>query len=349
MSTADAIDFVIPWVDGSDPKWMVEKCLYEDKSVQKAASQQDAANSQCRYRGNNELLKYLFRSVEAFAPWVNKIHFVTCGQKPDWLNENHPKLHLVNHADFIPEKYLPTFNSITIEMNFHRIEGLSERFVFFNDDNYLLQPAKQEFFFRDGNPVLDTNLRYTNVIGYNNWSRLLFNDYCLVNSSFDLNKSIWKHRRKWFNVKELGYKRARRNFVCYLANRTLPVSFYGHLALPHLKTTLEEVWELHGDVMDQTCRNKFRADNQVNQWLLCAWNQAKGCFYPTRADRMGRNVIVNLDYVSWACELIKGQQVPQLCINDSWKNDDSDCCLIELIQAFDSILPSKSQFEKWNV
>lgn len=67
-------------------------------------------------------LKYWFRGVEKYAPWVHKIYFVTCGQKPDWLNENHDKLVLVNHEDYIPHEYLPTFSSHTIELNFHRIK-----------------------------------------------------------------------------------------------------------------------------------------------------------------------------------------------------------------------------------
>jgi hypothetical protein len=59
--------------------------------------------------------------VEKYAPWVNRVFFITCGQCPPWLNRNHPKLRLVDHKDFIPLEYLPTFNSMTIELNLHRI------------------------------------------------------------------------------------------------------------------------------------------------------------------------------------------------------------------------------------
>ncbi len=86
------------------------------------------ANADCRYRDYG-LLRYWFRSVERFAPWVNRMFFVTCGQKPEWLDENNPRLRLVNHADYIPAACLPTFQSNTIELNLHRIPDLSERFV----------------------------------------------------------------------------------------------------------------------------------------------------------------------------------------------------------------------------
>ena len=107
------IDFVIIWVDGSDPEWRAVKNQY----VPKAIGEDD---QEVRYRDWDNL-QYWFRGVEKYTPWVNKIHFVTWGHLPKWLNVNHPKLHIVNHKDYIPEEYLPTFNSHTIEMNLHRI------------------------------------------------------------------------------------------------------------------------------------------------------------------------------------------------------------------------------------
>ena len=111
----ETIDFVIPWVDGEDPQWKAEKAGYEKAWSPKGVALDETvsigdANADCRYR---ELgcLRFWFRGVEQFAPWVNRVFFVTCGQRPSWLNVNHPKLVLVNHRDFIPEKYLPTFCS----------------------------------------------------------------------------------------------------------------------------------------------------------------------------------------------------------------------------------------------
>ena len=74
-------------------------------------------------------MPYWFRAVEKFAPWVRKIHFVTCGHVPAFLNLAHPKLHHVKHEGFLPPEVLPTFSSHAIEMNLHRIPGLAEHFV----------------------------------------------------------------------------------------------------------------------------------------------------------------------------------------------------------------------------
>ena len=59
----------------------------------------------------------------------------------DRLEPDHPKLHIVNHRDFIPEEYLPTFSSHAIELNMHRIPDLAEHFLYFNDDVYLMKPC----------------------------------------------------------------------------------------------------------------------------------------------------------------------------------------------------------------
>ena len=124
----EKIDFVVTWVDMNDPKWKAVFAEYSGKTENEKNSVSDA-----RFRDNG-FLKYWFRGVEKFAPWVRKIHFVTCGQKPDWLDENHPKINLVNHSDFIPEQFLPTYNSVVIERYLHKIPDLSEHFVYFNDD-----------------------------------------------------------------------------------------------------------------------------------------------------------------------------------------------------------------------
>ncbi len=135
------IDFVLLWVDGSDLRWLEEKNRYSDSGGIVSASQ-----SAARYRDWDNL-QYWFRGVEKFAPWVNKIYFITWGHTPSWLNKAHPKLKIVNHRDFIPEEYLPTFNSNAIELNLHRIDGLSEHFVAFNDDMFIIDHVEARDFF----------------------------------------------------------------------------------------------------------------------------------------------------------------------------------------------------------
>ena len=111
------IDVVITWVNGNDPVWQQKQAEY--KGVQKSTESADPA----RYRDWGTL-KYLLRSINQNAPWVRKIFLVTDNQKPEWFVEQ-DKLVIVDHKDFIPEKYLPVFSANPIENNLHRIPGLS--------------------------------------------------------------------------------------------------------------------------------------------------------------------------------------------------------------------------------
>ncbi|CAM9860955.1 unnamed protein product, partial [Phaeothamnion confervicola] len=99
-----------------------------------------------RFRDSNELL-YSLRSLHRYAPWVRRVFLVTNGQLPRWLDAAHPRLTVVTHAEIFPEggsggsgdssygsSVLPVFSSAAIEAHLHRIPGLAEHFVYFNDD-----------------------------------------------------------------------------------------------------------------------------------------------------------------------------------------------------------------------
>lgn len=86
----DKIDFVITWVDDSDEEWQKDRNSY--------LKNDDCDTRVQRFR-NWDLLRYWFRGVEKFAPWVNRIHFITYGHLPKYLNVHHPKLNIVKHSD----------------------------------------------------------------------------------------------------------------------------------------------------------------------------------------------------------------------------------------------------------
>ena len=262
----DKIDFVLTWVDGSDKEWLELKRKYQ-AAASEGKSCDPEANANCRYHDYG-LLKYWFRGVEQFAPWVNRVFFVTCGQKPDWLDESNPKLRLVNHKDYIPAEYLPTFQSRPIELNFHRIKDLSEQFVLFNDDTFLLRPVRPEFFFKKGLPVLPCDLGIPKWLGCSNSSRIVINNCGILKWSLDVNRLIWKHFWKYADVRALGLVRATKNILSFAVNRTYIPGTFGHLPMGHLKSTLNEIWRTNPHVMDTTSRCRFRSDDCVNQWLV---------------------------------------------------------------------------------
>ncbi|MGI5845936.1 MAG: stealth family protein [Alphaproteobacteria bacterium] len=150
MEENKKIDLVYLWVDGNDPKWLAikQKALLDaGKSVHKSALGG-------RFDDNDELL-FSLRSVEKFMPWINHIYIVTKDQTPKWLNINNPKVSIVSQTSIIPKKYPDFFNSAAIEMFLSKIPGLSEKFIYANDDMILGAPVSPDFFFDiKGNPIL---------------------------------------------------------------------------------------------------------------------------------------------------------------------------------------------------
>lgn len=340
----DKIDFVLPWVDGSDGDWQAAKRMYENAAADMPRSDLNA-NADCRYRDYG-LLKYWFRAVERFAPWVGRVFFVTCGQKPEWLDVSNPKLRLVNHDEYIPGEYLPTFHSNTIELNLHRIAELSERFVLFNDDLFLLRPVSPDFFFKKGLPVTACDLGIPSWLGYSNISRIAINNCGALKQSMDVNRLVWKHIWKFVDPLSLGFVRAAKNFAAFSVNRTVIGGTFGHLAQSHLKSTFDEIWRKQPQIMDTTSRRRFRGDDCVNHWLACAWNMVSGRFCPANEKRRGRFIAVNTANLGQICGIIRKRSFPQICLNDSNCGPDLEFCIGEISKALDELLPEKSSFER---
>ncbi|MFT3888586.1 MAG: stealth family protein [Arachnia sp.] len=139
------IDVVYTWVDGSDPRWLEKRARAEAEA--KGLEFHPEATIASRFADHEEL-RYSLRSLEYFAPWVNKIYLVTDDQVPAWLDTDHPKIQLVDHREiFADPANLPTFNSNAIISSLHRIEGLSEHYLFMNDDFFLGRWVTPDRFF----------------------------------------------------------------------------------------------------------------------------------------------------------------------------------------------------------
>lgn len=88
------IDFVVTWVDSNDENWRKEKQYYEEEM-----SINVDLNDNLRYRDWG-FMRYWFRAVEKYAPWVNKVYFITEGHLPEWLNLENEKLVVIKHGKY---------------------------------------------------------------------------------------------------------------------------------------------------------------------------------------------------------------------------------------------------------
>ena len=325
------IDFVVPWVDSNDSAWQAEKAKHSPNKNSDASDK--------RYRDMN-FLPYWFRGVEKFAPWVNKIHFITCGHFPKWLNLNHPKLNFIKHTDYIPQEYLPTFNSHTIIFNVHRIANLAENFVLFNDDMYLLNKVNAGDFFVNNIPC-DQALMRNMTPDSSHFGKILYNNMSVINKHFKKHDVIKKNFFKWFN---LSYG-IRSCFINWQNYRQVKFSdmFNPHLPIAYKKTEFEYVWQIENELLHQTSLHKFRDTEDVTDWLIRYFRVMKGEFKPHPI--IGKLFNMNEDSIAEICYSIKNQKHKQICINDV--EDDVNCEAIEkeIINAFETILPRKSEFE----
>ncbi len=143
------IDAVYLWCNPTDPQFR--------ENLQLRAGGEHTADALLPSRfADHDELRYSLRSLEQYAPWIRTVHIVTAGERPAWLNVNHPKVRMVSHRAIFPEpSHLPCFNAHAIEMHLHRIPELSEHFLAFNDDFFLGRPiSSDEFFTPEGKPIV---------------------------------------------------------------------------------------------------------------------------------------------------------------------------------------------------
>ena len=331
------IDLVVLWVDGSDPDWLAEKKKY-------AGSVENDGNAVYRFRDFG-LMKYWFRAVESFLPWVNRIHFVTWGHLPPFLNVSHPKLNIVRHQDYMPEDCLPCFNSSALEMNLFRIHGLSEHFIFFNDDMFVLRSMeKKDFFTEKGLPCCQfTELPLTHRGNRGLWLMHCLNDISIINQDFSKRQCLRRDFHKYYSIKYDWRDNVRSLAMRYL----FPQIFTGfkifHVATPFCKKTFETIWEKETELLQEVSHHKFRDYTDVNQWLAVWWQMAEGNFYPRRMDT--KSILLNYNNIDQICSWIRNQTFEMLCINDDVEERHYAYIVKRISDAFESVLPDKSSFE----
>ena len=330
---SDKIDFVILWVDGNDEEWQKEKRKYDKEIV-------GEANSKIRYR-DWKTLKYWFRGIEKFTPWVNKVYLVTCGQKPDWINEKCEKLQLISHKDFMPEEALPSFSSSAIEIGINKIKGLSENIVFFNDDTFIVNHMEKDDFFHNGLPRDCFIFNSTSAQKKNNIiEHIVLNDMEVLANYFDKNKVI---KDNFFKIYNFKYGAKMLKSVLLKSWKFFTGVENQHIPLALKKSTMDEVWEKEEKRLLKTQCRKFRSNDDNNIYLFRYWQLFSGKFVPTS---MKKNMCYHLqnNNKTFFDEILKGKY-NMVCINDANEDIDFESVSSDLNKMFEKLLPNKSEFE----
>ncbi len=324
-----SIDLIIPWVDGSDPQWQKAKAKIDANGDQRAI----------RYRDWG-LMRYWFRGVEQCLPWIRHIHFVTFGHLPPWLNLQHPKLRIVYHRDYIPSQYLPCFSSHPIELNFHRIRGLAEQFIYANDDCFFLRPCAPDFFFQNGLPrdaAIQNVLQFHRADGID---RIIANNLECINLHFDKKMLLHRQPQKWLALC-YGKKLAHNLYLMPFRHFTGFEDF--HLPCGYLKNTFETVWKKCPQPLERSCLHPIRSNEDVNQWLFRYWQLAEGSFIPCKPKR-GAFFAIGRDDEDIK-KMLATPSLPMICLSDDEEDLDFEKERAFLRAAFQRLFPQPSSFE----
>lgn len=334
----EKIDFVVTWLDSSDPEWQKQYELYKNTKGDKGKG---------RFRDMN-IFQYWFRAVESYAPWVNKVYLVTNGTFPKWINRDNPKLVLVKHEDYMPKEILPTFNSCSIELHFHRIKGLSEHFVYFNDDMFLNNPTLPDYFFKDGLPCDFNKETCLNVPIYTHTERFsiymsMLADLGIVNAHFNRWETVCKSPKRWFGL-HLGLKGLIMSSI--LIKQRLFVGFSNfHTEQAYLKSTFDEVWEKEPDFLYSSC-TRFRKDVIANPYLFRYWQFASNMFFPKKR-KFATVHITGRHNMSDIEKCLNNTDIASICLNDTSLCTEEDFIFVvnQIKQMLEKKLPAKSSFE----
>lgn len=333
------IDFVVTWLDSNDSEWKKDYRKYRGKEEFKEDSG--------RFR-NWDFFKYWFRAVENYAPWVNKVFLVTNGKNPDWINTNHPKLVLVKHSDYIPEKFLPTFNSCCIEINFNKIRGLSEHFVYFNDDTFINAPVDEYYYFKKGLPR-DCNAEKFSVTPFYSPDEKFRNriqvwcDTAVLNYHFDRQSVIRQSLWNWYGPHLWG-----KHFlatIILLGKHNFEAFALRHCEQPMLKSVINEIWEKEPQMCEQTC-SQFRQDASLNPYIIRYWQFATNRFYPMKKN-YGKYFGLGLDNEKRIRNTMFNSRIKSICLNDGASCDDNTFYRLKkaLSELFEKKFPQKSSYE----
>ena len=332
------IDFVVLWVDGSDEEWRLSR----NKKLAEITGK-EVDNRDERYRDYG-IFKYWFRCVEKNAPWVRKIHLVTNGQVPEWLNTKHDKLQLDFHDSFMDPRSLPTYNTNAIEMQLLNLKDLAEQFVYFNDDMFLIRPVTPDFFFRNG---IRCDYFCEDFIAPDGmFPQMRINNMQLINSVIgDKRKTIRKiGYSKWFSPKLFGTHLLYNLFFYFSSDKFAGFSLE-HTAQPYTKTLLKETFDLFGDKIEPTFFNNFRTYDDVTQYLFRYYSFITGQYV---INPKTRGMIRHVSDTKKINKLLNVHaKYPILCINDETIDSSQfDSIQKELIDSFEKAFPDKSSFEK---
>lgn len=298
-------DYVFPYVNPLDLEWQAQYRMY-------TGSQDCDFINNVRFR-ENVLLKYVFRSIDKYMSWIDKCVLILSSDSQilPWMNKKTIKI--VKHAEFIPIKYIPTFNSTTIETFIPLIINLNENIIYGNDDIILKQYVTPYDFFNDeGKPKFFYSIKNKKPI--NSFQHSVKNAYDIVRNE---------------------------NPTFVASNEYVRPSHHIH---SFKKNLLIEAYDKYHKTLEEHVTRFRNNDLNINQYVWCDYMILKG-----QVEKLAKNTgIYETCTNSESMERIKQHFMTHddsisICINDI--ENSKETMFNELLDTLDKIFPDKSKYE----
>ena len=292
------MDVVITYVDGNDLVWKQD---YEKTT--------NVPVMEKRFRDWGTL-KYLLRGIETKMPFIRNVYLVVShpSQVPSWADVS--QLTIVLHKDIIPQEFLPTFNCNPIEMHLHRIPGLDEEYLYFNDDMFPVGECRPEDFFRNGRPVIGY---YRHLFASGMYKKICRNSDRLARRTLGLKPSCFFTRPQ-------------------------------HICSPMLKSQCEELYAMVKEEIRKTSAARTRTEENLNQYLFLDYMNYKGMVINEKISNKHFSVAVASP--ESLRDFLHNPTRNMVCINDVHLSESRyEQLRGAILAAFDSTFPEKSRFE----
>lgn len=299
------IDYVFPFVDHSDISWQQELKKYKGNTSIEPQRFRDWG-----------FLRYLFRGFAENLPWLNKVVLLvaTESQIPKWLNTDNEKIMVVTHKEFIPERFLPTFNSNTIEMFLPFVPGLSEHIIYGNDDFFPLLPCfPTDYFTEDGVPKVSYRVYKDHIKSF---SKACQNNWLLAASRFGGNR--------------LGKNVCHRQF---------------HESQPITLTLMKEAYEsMESEMLSSITRFRNNLKN-YSQYVYFDYVIAAGkC---VKRDKLYTYYEMSNKNLGKILNTISGDGPKWVCLNDTRLTSEN--VVMKSVEAFGKKYPNLCEYEKEDI
>ena len=219
------VDYVVTYVDDEDPIWREQKRMFNKSEMRSRFS-------------SLGMLDTHLSLIRENLPFINNVYIVVSSES-QLSNIKDTGFIPVYHDQIIDKKYLPTFNSSTIEMSLYKIPGLSEQFIYANDDMYVIRELQASDFFIDGRPRLSFHELSKSMNGF----------YSRCSNSFSIASS------------EIDDKMA-------------PI-VPDHTISPMLVSSCEHVLSLHKNRIEKSI-TRFRDKKNINQYVFSIYDKLSG-------------------------------------------------------------------------